>query len=362
MKIPFLDLKEVNRPYGQVLTNAFLKKIESGRFILSDEVTAFETNFANYCGVEFCIGVASGLDALTLILKAYDFTPGSEVLVAANTYIATILAITNAGLKPILIEPDPETYLISTELLEKHITSDTKAILLTHLYGKCCDMGPAYQLAERYNLKLFEDAAQAHGATYQNRKAGNLSHAAGFSFYPSKNLGALGDGGAVTTNDKIIAERIRVLRNYGSGKKYVFEKQGMNSRLDEIQAAFLNVKLKNLDKENAFRRMLAKLYLSGITQPDICLPSQKTADLDAWHLFVIRHPNRDLLKNYLDSNGIGTDIHYPIPPHRQHAFPEWNALSFPVTEKIHREVLSLPLNTALSVQEVEYIIQTINRF
>ncbi|WP_044170742.1 DegT/DnrJ/EryC1/StrS family aminotransferase [Flectobacillus major] len=362
MKIPFLDLKATNSIYQKQFVEVFSQKIESGWYVLGEDVILFEKKFAAYCGVKHCIGVANGLDALILILKAYNFPPHAEILVPANTYIATILAITNVGLRPVLVEPLLDTYLINPKAIEQHITPNTKAILLTHLYGKCCDIQPIRAIADKHGLKIFEDAAQAHGASYLNKKAGSLSDAAGFSFYPSKNLGALGDGGAITTNNDEIAAKIRGLRNYGSSQKYIFDQQGINSRLDEIQAAFLNLKLEKLDEENAYRRYLAKLYLSNIKHSAIVLPPHQTIEDDAWHLFVVRCAQRDQLKAYLAEKGVGTDIHYPVAPHQQKAFEHWNTLHLPITEQIHQEVLSLPLNTALSVQEIEYIIDVINQF
>lgn len=341
--------------------------MESGWYILGREVDAFEQQFAAYCQTRHCIGVANGLDALILVLKAWNFPPGSEVIVASNAYIASVLSITHAGLLPVFVEPDPQTYLLDPSRIEVVITSRTKAILPVHLYGRCCDMTPIKALANRYGLKVLEDAAQAHGATYggdwagnANRRAGNLGDAAGWSFYPSKNLGALGDAGAITTNDDELAERVRALRNYGSSQKYVNDYVGQNSRLDELQAAILSAKLPLLEQDNARRRTIAEWYLNGLKNPDIILPPADQLAQDAWHLFVIRHPRRDDFRTYLHERGIGTDFHYPIPPHRQRAYSAFAHLSFPIAEQLHREVVSLPLNPALTDDDVDYIIETIN--
>ena len=362
LNIPFLDLKLINQPYENAINAVLQKKITSGWFVLGEEVRKFENAFAEYCGTKHCIGVANGLDALILLLKASNFPKNAEVIVPSNTYIASILAISLAGFKPVLVEPDLETYLIDPKKIEDKITKKTKAILVVHLYGKCCEMSEITKIAQKYNLKLFEDAAQSHGAIYDNIKAGNLSDGAGFSFYPTKNLGAMGDAGAITTNDDILAERLKSLRNYGSGKKYVFELQGMNSRLDEMQAAILNVKLSNLNYENKLRQRMAKRYLSEIKNSKLILPSSKTIEQDAWHLFVVRIDDREKFRKYLSENGIGTDVHYPIAPHLQLAYREWNKLSFPISEKIHSEIVSLPLNIGLLEDEINYIIEKINQY
>lgn len=362
MIIPFLSLQNTNKPYHDDLKRIFSEKLEKGWFILGQELVEFENRFASYCETNFCLGVANGLDALTIILKVCKYPPQAEVIVPANTYIATILAIINAGLKPVLVEPSQETYLIDPNQIELAITTNTRAIMLTHLYGKCCEMTAIQAIAEKYQLHIFEDAAQAHGATYLGVKAGNLGDAAGFSFYPSKNLGALGDGGAITCNSESLAQAYRQLRNYGSSQKYVFDEVGLNSRLDEIQAAFLSLKLEHLDGENLYRQKIARHYLEQIQNPSIVLPPSNSIDEDAWHLFVIRTSDRDKFRSYLAENGIGTDIHYPIPPHKQKALSEFNHLSFPITEKIHQEVLSIPLNPTLQELEIEYIIEKINNF
>lgn len=360
--IPFLDLKQVNEPHQAAIQGAIDRVLTSGWYILGHEVEAFEHQFADYCQSQYCVGVANGLDALTLVLKAWNFPIASEVIVASNAYIASVLSITHAGLTPVFVEPDPKTYLIDPARIEAVITSYTRAILPVHLYGRCCDMMPINELAQKYNLKVLEDAAQAHGATYEGKRAGNLGDAAGWSFYPSKNLGALGDAGAITTNDAELAIRLRALRNYGSAQKYVNEYLGHNSRLDELQAAILSAKLPSLDEENQRRRELARQYLAGIRNPDVALPPADQFHEDVWHLFVIRHPQRDALHAYLYQKGIGTDVHYPIPPHRQRAYASYAHLSFPISERLHREVLSLPLNPALTDEQVKYIIEMINQF
>lgn len=360
--IPFLDLKLINRPYEKDINAALKNVVASGWFVLGEEVKKFEKNFAEYCGVKHCIGVANGLDALVLLLKASQFPPDSEVIVPSNTYIASILAITLAGFKPILVEPDIETYLIDPAKIEEKITRNTKAILVVHLYGKCCDMESVMRVAHRYELKVFEDAAQSHGATYQGKKAGNLADGAGFSFYPTKNLGAMGDAGAITTNDDALAERLRAKRNYGSGKKYVFDYQGLNSRLDELQAAILNVKFPHLDSDNSIRQKKANRYLSEINNPKVILPPASTVNQDAWHLFVVRVENREKFRKYLTENGIGSDVHYPIAPHKQLAYREWNNRTFAIAEKIHEEVVSIPLNVTLTEKEITYIIEKINKY
>ena len=360
--IPFLDLKLINKPFESSINNAIQKKIASGWYILGEEVKKFEDSYAEYCGTTHCIGVANGLDALILLLKASDFPVDSEIIVPSNTYIATILAITLVGFKPILVEPDIETFLIDPSKIEEKITRNTKAILAVHLYGKCCDMETILKIAQRYDLKVFEDAAQSHGAFYNNKKAGNLGDGAAFSFYPTKNLGAMGDAGAVTTNDDILAEKIRSMRNYGSGKKYVFEHQGINSRLDEIQAVVLNIKLPSLDSENILRQRIANRYLSEIINPKVLLPSNKTIEDDVWHLFVIRIEDREGFREFMNRNNITTDVHYPIAPHKQLAYREWNNRTFPISEKIHEEVVSIPLNVSLTENEVNYIIEKINQY
>ena len=362
MTIPFLSLKATNQVYEEQIVKAVTEVITSGWYILGERLKQFEEDFANYCGTKHCIGVANGLDALTILLKASEFPEGSEVIVPANSYIATMLAVSNANLIPIPVEPLLETYLIDYQQIEKVITPKTKAILVTHLYGKCCEMDEINAIAKKYNLKVFEDAAQAHGATYGGKKSGSLSDGAAFSFYPSKNLGAMGDAGAITTNDDALAERMKALRNYGSVEKYVFDYQGYNSRMSEIQAAILSVKLPYLDTENEIRRTIAKRYLSEIKSNKIILPNSNSSDNDVWHLFVVRVSERDNFRKYLSLNGIETGVHYPIAPHQQLAYQDWQNLPLPVTEKIHQEVVSLPLNTTITDLEVGYIIKIINEY
>lgn len=365
--IKFLDLQKVNQPYRAAFQQKLDSISEKGWYILGDEVKAFETNFAAYCGTKYCIGVGNGLDALVLILKGYIATgklkTGDEVIVPANTYIASILAILQAGLEPILVEPDIETYNLDPNLIEAAITSKTKVIMPVHLYGQLCDMNAINAIAKAHELLVIEDAAQAQGATdTEGYKAGSLSDAAGFSFYPGKNLGALGDAGAVTTNDPELAKMIALLGNYGSEQKYHNEYIGTNSRLDELQAAFLSVKLPNLDAENEQRKVIANHYLSNISNPKIILPQYNGGEHHNFHLFVIRTENRSELQQYLLEKGIQTQIHYPIPPHKQQALSHWNHLSFPITEKIHREILSLPMNPILTIVEADFVAQTLNQY
>lgn len=362
MTIPFLSLKATNQRYEAQISQAIAEVVSSGWYILGEQLKRFEDNFAQYCGTKHCIGVANGLDALTILLKAYEFPADSEIIVPANSYIATMLAVSNANLTPTLVEPLLDDYLIDCQALVKAITPKTTAILVTHLYGKCCEMDEINAIAQKYNLRVFEDAAQAHGAVYKGKKAGNLSDAAGFSFYPSKNLGAMGDAGAITTNDDALAERIKSLRNYGSSEKYVFDYQGYNSRMSEIQAAILGVKLPYLDSENETRRNIATRYLAEIINNKITLPADNTVENDVWHLFVVRCEKRDNFRQYLSDNGIGTDIHYPIAPHKQLAYQQWQNLQLPITGKIHETVVSLPLNTTLTSQEISYIIQIVNEY
>ncbi|TLU98149.1 DegT/DnrJ/EryC1/StrS family aminotransferase [Dyadobacter luticola] len=360
--IPFLDLNQVNAPYIEAIKDASLRVIQSGWYILGNELKNFETAFADYCGSEHCIGVANGLDAITLILKALDFPAGSEIIVPANTYIASVLPVSYLHLKPIFVEPDPRTMLIDPKNIEQHITSTTKAIITVDLYGRSCQMSPILEIAERHQLKVITDAAQAHGAFYQGKKSGNIAHATAFSFYPTKNLGALGDAGAVTTNDAELAEKIKYLRNYGSVVRYRNDYQGVNSRLDEMQAAILSVKLPYLDAENVRRREIAKRYLEEIDVKNLILPPNDQVEQDAWHLFVVRHPRRSEFVRFLDSKGVQTNIHYPLPIHLQRAYQEFSHLSLPLTEQIHEQVVSLPLNPVLTDEEVAYIIQTVNQF
>jgi dTDP-4-amino-4,6-dideoxygalactose transaminase len=371
--IKFLDLQKINAQYSNELKQVVSEVIDSGWFLMGEKLSSFESKLAQYIGTKNAIGVANGLDALRLILKAYIdlgvMQEGDEVIVPANTYIASVLAISDNRLKPILVEPKDSSFNLNIDLIESHITTKAKAIMIVHLYGQVCWNEKLVALAKKYNLKVIEDNAQAIGAEWNGIKTGNLGDATGFSFYPGKNLGALGDAGAVTTNDDLLAKHIRALGNYGSNKKYVNEFQGLNSRLDEIQAAFLEVKLNFIDTENQYRRELAALYLNGIKNPKIILPFPENSMLSAskntehvWHLFVIRSKERTNLQEYLASNNIQTLIHYPIPPNKQLAYKEMNDIDYPVTNAIHDEVLSLPISPIMEVDEVTRIIEIINQF
>lgn len=368
--IKFLDLKNINQQYRNELIECCERVIDSGWYIEGNELETFESNFSAYCGTKFAIGVANGLDALILTLRAWKelgkIQDGDEVIVPSNTYIASILAITENNLVPVLVEPCLNSFNIDPNNIESSITSKTKAILAVHLYGQLADMPAIMNIAKQHNLLVLEDSAQSHGASLQNKRAGNWGDASGFSFYPGKNLGALGDAGAVTTNDPQLANMIRALRNYGSHEKYKNIVLGINSRLDEIQAAMLTVKLKYLDKEIQHRRNIANAYIKGIKNPLVVLPIEninaKNYTNHVWHLFVIRSKERDTLKDYLLDNGVQTLIHYPIPPHKQEAYKEWMDHSYPISEKIHKEVLSLPIGPTLTDQEVNKIIQLCNNF
>lgn len=366
--ISFLDLKSINAQYRAELIEACTRVIDSGWYIGGNELFQFEENFAAYCGTQYCVGVANGLDALILTLRAWielgRLKAGDEIVVPANTYIASILAISANHLTPVLVEPDTYTCNIDPKKIEAAITSKTRAILPVHLYGQIADMPAIMNMAEKYNLLVLEDSAQAHGASIAGKKVGNWGHASGFSFYPGKNLGALGDAGAITTNDAELAQMLKALRNYGSHEKYKNLVQGVNSRLDEIQAAMLNVKLKYLDQEIQHRRYIANLYLNGIKNPLVQLPltniNAKMYEQHVWHLFVVRTQHREALQKHLTNHGIQTLIHYPIPPHQQQAYQEWNNLSYPLTEAMHKEVLSLPIGPTLTGQDAEKIIALVN--
>jgi len=365
--IKFLDLQKVNLLHQVEIENRLLKTFRSGWYLLGEEVKQFENNLSGYIGAQHAIGTANGLDALRLIFKAYIamgiMHAGDEVIVPANTYIASLLAITDNSLVPVLVEPQLSNYNIDSNLIEEKITANTKAIMIVHLYGQAVFNRGLRAFAERHNLKIIEDNAQAIGAQWNGIKTGNLGDAAGFSFYPGKNLGALGDAGAVTTNDAKLAKTIRALANYGSEEKYVNKYQGLNSRLDEMQAAVLDTKLKYLDAENERRREIAQFYIENINNPLVILPEcPSNKDSHVWHLFVIRTAERDRLKQYLSDNGIQTLIHYPIPPHKQQAYPQLNALSLPITEQIHREVLSLPISPVLTDEEIKTVVNTINSY
>lgn len=364
--IKFLDLQQINRQYGDELKDAVNRVIDSGWYLLGNEVKELEKNYAAYCGTEHCIGVANGLDALRLILRAYMemglMQEGDEVIVPANTYIASILAITDNRLKPVLVEPNIETYNIDEEQIEKAITSRTKAVMIVHLYGQSAYTEGIGNICRKHNLKLIEDNAQSQGAISDGKKTGNLGDASATSFYPGKNLGCLGDGGAVNTNDAELAQLVRTLANYGSRVKYVNEFAGLNSRLDELHAAVVNVKLKYLDRDNQRRRDVADRYLAGIRNTKIILPAVAHRCGHVWHLFVIRTDKRDEFQQFLAKEGVQTLIHYPIPPYKQQAYKEWNNWSFPITEKIHREVLSLPVSPVMTKEEVETVIACVNRY
>ncbi|EEO24036.1 MULTISPECIES: DegT/DnrJ/EryC1/StrS family aminotransferase [Helicobacter] len=360
--IPFLDVRAINLRFKNELELAMKQVLESGWYILGEKSRAFEKAFAEYCGIEHCIGCGNGLDALRLGIKALGLGENDEIIVPANTYIASILAISDNGCKPIFVEPSLQTYNIDVEKIESAITPRTKAILVVHLYGQVVEMQKVWELAQKYNLAIIEDCAQAHGAIYQGRRVGTLGDVAGFSFFPGKNLGALGDGGAVTTKHKDVAKKVRALGNYGSHKKYVNLYKGLNSRLDELQAAFLEIKLKHLDSDNESRRAVAKFYRENITNTKIILPECVSEEGHAWHLFVVRCEDRERFQAYLKDNGIETIIHYPIPPHKQEAYKEYNHLSLPITEKIHREVLSLPISPVMSREQAEEVVRVVNRF
>jgi dTDP-4-amino-4,6-dideoxygalactose transaminase len=369
--IKFNDLQKINALHADELKRVAAEVIDSGWFLQGERVKAFEQQFSDFIGVEHTVTCANGLDALRLILRAYMelgfMKEGDEVIAPANTFIATILAITDNRLKPVLVEPDIQTYNISIPDIETHITPKTKAIVVVHLYGRTCWSEELEILAKKYKLKIIEDNAQAVGAYYVNKeiqkRTGSLGDAAGNSFYPGKNLGALGDSGAVTTNDKILASTIRALANYGSEKKYIFEYQGLNSRMDEIQAAFLTVKLKYLDAENEIRKKIADYYIKTTKNEFFSLPLYpENKALHVYHLFVIRSVKRDELFSYLTKNGVQVLIHYPVPPHKQEAYKAWRAESFPITEKIHNEVLSLPISPVLEEEEVKRIVDLLNRY
>ena len=364
--IEFLDLQKINAQYVKELKKAANRVIDSGWYVLGAELEAFERNFAAFCGTKKAIGVANGLDALRLIFKAYIemgfMEKGDEVIVPANTFIASVLAISDNDLIPVFVEPNANTFNLDSTKLEAAITQKTKAVLTVHLYGQISIDKPMLDICTKYNLKLIEDAAQSHGAKWKGKVSGALGDAAAHSFYPAKNLGALGDAGAVTTDDDQLTNTITALRNYGSHKKYENLYQGLNSRLDEIQAAFLNVKLKYIQKDIEGRRKVAQYYLDQITNPLIQLPEVVQDNGHVWHLFVIRTPNRDQLQKYFHEHGIQTLIHYPIPPHKQRAYRAFNPMSFPITEQIHKEVLSLPISAIMTDNEIKQLAQLLNSY
>ena len=379
--IKFLDLKRVNQQYADEIEQAVRRVVSSGWYLQGEANAAFEEHYAGYIGTKYCVGVGNGLDALTLIYRAYIemgvMQAGDEVIVPANTYIASILAITENGLKPVLVEPDIDTLEIDDSLIEQHITPRTRSIMIVHLYGRCAYTERIGQLCKKYKLKLVEDNAQAHGCRYigagdgmaeeraekdSGIRTGSLGDAAGHSFYPTKNLGALGDAGAVTTEDKELADCIRALANYGSAKKYVFEYKGRNSRMDEIQAAVLDVKLRHLDSDNQRRQQIAQYYYDHLDTPLVRLPRKSADSQHVYHIFPILCSRRDQLQQHLRQQGIETMVHYPIPPHQQSCYQEWRGLSLPITEQIHREELSLPISPVSTIQEMQEIVQQINRF
>lgn len=370
--IKFLDLEKINSRHSEAISARIRKVLESGWYLRGKETELFENNYASYIGTQFAIGVGNGLDALTLILKAYIelgmMKPGDEVIVPANTFIASILAISRAGMTPVLIEPNPKTLQIDENLIEEKISPKTKAIMIVHLYGQNSYSKKIGEIAHKYNLKLIEDNAQAQGAIYtdpssgKQTRTGALGDAAAHSFYPGKNLGALGDAGAVTTNDPALAEKIRALGNYGSEKKYIFENKGINSRIDELQAAILNYKLEYLDADNNHRRKIAMLYRNGISNPLIYLPELSLGEENVFHIFPIFSEKRDQLRHYLQEKGVETIIHYPIPPHKQACYTELSHLKLPITEKIHAQELSLPMSPVLSQEDASHVIDTINKW
>ena len=365
--IPFIDIHAINARFEKSFKNQFQDFLDSGYYVLGNQVSAFESRFADYCETQYCIGVGNGLDALRLILEGYKvldkLKPGDEVIVASNTYIATIIAIKQAGLKPVLVEVENQTFNFDISALKQAISPSTKAIMPVHLYGQIAPMEAIYSISKSHDLLIIEDAAQAHGATHTNgKRAGNLGHAAGFSFYPTKNLGALGDAGAVTTSDASLATAIKKLRNYGSSSKYVNEFLGVNSRLDEIQASFLSVKLPVLDSDNSERRDIARAYIKGIANPKVVLPACDGSKNHVFHLFVVQVATRDHFQDYLKNKGIGTLIHYQIPPHHQQALKEFATLQFPVSEKIHQQVISLPMSPVMTQAQIEKVINVVNAY
>ena len=372
--IKFLDLEKINNRFRDEIDKRIKSIFDKGWYLQGEWDKTFEQHFAKFCGVKHCIGCANGLDALNLIIRGYGFGAGDEIIVPANTYIASILAISENGCTPVLVEPDINTYNINPDLIEEKITNKTKAIMVVHLYGQAVQMNKIWDLAKKYNLKVIEDSAQAHGALYTLHstpipqgtrecfRTGNLGDASGFSFYPGKNLGCLGDGGCVTTNDDELATKIRAIANYGSDRKYHHIYKGVNSRLDEIQAAVLDAKLPYLDKDNTRRREISKYYRENIKNPKIILPKVYDENAHVWHIFPIRCEERNRLQKYLEENGIQTNIHYPTPPHKQGAYKEWENENYPITEEIHRTELSLPISPVLTDEEVEMVVKALNEW
>lgn len=365
--IKFLDLQTINEPYREDFEMSLDEIMDSGWVLMGSNVSAFEKEFAKYCGAKHCIGVANGLDAITIILQGYKqlglLKDGDEIIVPSNTYIATVLGVHHAGLSPVLVEPDEQTFNLSLERVVEALTEKTKAIFTVHLYGQLCNMEGLLALSKKHNLLLFDDVAQAHGAEMKDgRKAGTIADASAFSFYPGKNLGALGDGGAITTNSDELAAAITAFRNYGSQQKYYNIYKGVNSRLDELQAAFLRHKLRNLEADNEKRRDIAKIYLEGITNPNVKLPYYSGTADHVFHLFVVRVKKREAFIDHLAAKGIQTVIHYPVPPHKQEAFKEWSHLSFPISETIHDEVVSLPISPVMTIDDVDVVITAVNSY
>ena len=364
--IKFLDLKGVTDKYSDELHEAVNRVVDSGWYLQGNENKTFEENYAKYIGSDYCVGVGNGLDALIWIYRAYIelgmMKPGDEVIVPANTYIASILAITENGLVPVLVEPKIETLEIDDVIIEAAITERTKSILIVHLYGRCAYTDKIGELCKKYHLKLVEDNAQAHGCRFRDQRTGSLGHAAGHSFYPGKNLGAFGDAGAVTTDDKVLADCIRALANYGSQKKYVFKYKGKNSRLDELHAAVLDVKLRHLDEDNKHRQEIANYYYDNIKNPLIKFPVRLNDDNNVYHIFPVLCGQRNKLQQYLTENGVQTLIHYPIPPHKQECYKEWNDRSYPITEQIHQQELSLPISPVMNKEEAKKVIDMLNQF
>lgn len=362
MSVSFLDLAKINNRFRAEIDARIGTVLDRGWYLQGEENECFSKHFAEYCGAKFALGVANGLDALNLIIRGYGFGPGDEIIVPANTYIATILAVSANGCTPVLVEPDIATCNIDPDRIEASITQKTRAIIVVHLYGQAVCMEKIWMLAQKYGLKIIEDAAQAHGAMYQGRRTGNLGDAAGFSFYPGKNLGCMGDGGAVTTSDENLYKRIKALANYGSDRKYHHIYKGTNSRLDEFQAAILDVKLLHLDADNARRREIAACYCKRIVNPFIELPQIYEENATVWHVFTVRTPERDRFQQYLTDNGVQTIIHYPTPPHKQLAYAEWAKCSYPISERIHREIISLPISPVLTEHEVDEVVRVVNAY
>lgn len=360
--IKFLDLYQINERYRGEIDAAVKRVLDSGWYIQGSENDKFSQNFAAFCGVKYALGVANGLDALNLIIKAYGFGEGDEIIVPANTFIATLLAVSENGCTPVLVEPDENTFNINPDLIEAAITPKTKAIMVVHLYGQAVEMQKILELAKKYNLKVIEDAAQAHGAEYNGQRTGNLGDAAGFSFYPGKNLGAIGDGGMITTNDEDLYKKVKAIACYGSDRKYHHIYKGFNSRLDELQAAILDVKLKYLEKDNHRRQEIARYYRDNIKNPRVILPKTYDEKAHVWHVFVVRVENREKFQSYLEQNGVQTVIHYPTAPHQQEAYRELSVLSLSISENLHEEVISLPISPVMSDEEVKKVVEIVNEY